>query len=72
MKAYISLAIGASWFAVAIILRRTLWSFFWRSRGAGSPDAAVIAAISRVVPPLINFGWVAPTLFGIWLMWPKK
>jgi hypothetical protein len=71
VKAYISLATGASWFAVAIILRRTLWSFFWRG-GTRSPDPEVIATISLVVLQLINFGWILPTLFGIWLMWAEK
>jgi hypothetical protein len=32
----------------------------------------VIATISRVVLQLINFGWIVPALFGIWLMWAKK
>jgi hypothetical protein len=69
MKAYLFLAIGVLWIAIAVILNRTGWSFFWR-KGAISPATA--AMILRLAPPIFSFGWIVPTALGLWLLVAKR
>jgi hypothetical protein len=69
MKAYLFLMIAALWIAVAVILNRTSFGFFWH-RGTLNP--ARVAMIFRLAIPVIFFGWIVPTVLGFWLLWAKK
>jgi hypothetical protein len=69
MKAYLFLVIAASWIAIAIILSRTSFGFSW-PKGALNP--ATVAMIFRLALPVIFFGWIVPTVLGLWLLWAKK
>ena len=69
MKAYLFLVIAVLWIAIAVIARRRGYSIFWR-KGTASP--ATVAMIFRLAPPVIFYGWIVPTLLGLWLLWAKK
>jgi len=69
MKAYVSLATGVLWLGVAIFLGRTSFGITWRK---GALDPATVAIIFRIALPILFFGWIAPTAFGLWLLWTKR
>jgi hypothetical protein len=68
------LAIGAIWLVVAIVLYKTSFSIaFFPGLGIHVPAFAIplIRVMFRVMPSLFFLGWVAPVLFGSWLLWKK-
>jgi hypothetical protein len=69
MKAYSFLIIAVLWIAIAVILSRTSFGFFWRT---GSLNPATVAMIFRLAIPVIFFGWIVPTVLGFWLLWARK
>jgi hypothetical protein len=69
MKAYICLALGVAWIAVAITLR---WNSFAITWPKGTVNPATVAMIFRLAMPVIFFGWIVPTVLGLWLLWAKK
>jgi hypothetical protein len=69
VKAYLFLAFGVLWLTLSVLLRRTLYSFFW-PKGALDPDT--VARVFRVMSPIVFFGWIAPTALGLWLLWSKR
>ena len=67
MKPYVFLAIGTMWLIIAIVLYRTDFVFAvfgWR----GNRDPTLTLSLFRVLLPVLFFGWVAPVLFGSWLL----
>ena len=69
MKAYLLLVIGALWIAIAVVLSRTSFGFYWRK---GTLNPATVAMIFRLALPVIFFGWIVPALLGLCLLWGKK
>lgn len=69
MKAYVCLAIGALWLAVAIFLSRTGFGIFVRN-GVLSP--ATLAIVFRIELPIIFFGWAVPAALGLYLLLKKR
>jgi hypothetical protein len=69
MKAYIFLVLGVVWIAAAIALR---WNSFVVTWPQGAVNPATVAIIFRLALPIILFGWIVPTVLGLWLLWAKK
>jgi hypothetical protein len=69
MKAYLFFIIAVLWIAIAVILSRTGFSFFWPK---GTLNSATVAMIFRLEIPVIFFGWIVPIALGLWLLWAKK
>jgi hypothetical protein len=69
MKAYLFLIIAALWIAIAVILSRNGFGFSWRK---GTLNPATVAIIFRLALPVIFFGWIVPTVLGLWLLGAKK
>ena len=69
MKAYMFLAFGAIWLVAVIVA--VVWGSFGISI-MGDHDPARVLALLRVLIPLFFFGWIAPILFGSWLLWKSK
>jgi hypothetical protein len=72
MKAYVFLAIGAAWLIAAIIA-----GLFYYHRGFGifwngEHDPALALRLFLIVFYVLFLGWIAPVLFGVWLLWKSK
>jgi membrane protein implicated in regulation of membrane protease activity len=68
------LAIGAMWLIVAIVLYNTDFvfaGFTWRGSHPPAIAFSLFRVLFRMMPPLLFLGWVAPVLFGLWLLWKK-
>jgi len=63
------LVLGVVWIAVAIVLR---WNTFVITWPKGTVNPATVAMIFRLALPVIFFGWIVPTVLGLWLLWAKK
>jgi hypothetical protein len=62
------------WLIVAIVLYGTDFvfaGFAWRGRHVPAIVLSLFRVPLRVMPPLLFLGWVAPVLFGSWLLWKK-
>jgi hypothetical protein len=76
VKPYVFLALGVVWLIVALVLYKTsfgfgLFGFKWQG---GHPPAIAVSLfhiLLRVMPHVIFLGWIAPVLFGLWLLWRK-
>jgi hypothetical protein len=69
MKPYIFLALGAIWLVAVIVA--VVWGSFSIAIMDGHDPARVLALL-RVLIPLFLLGWIAPILFGSWLLWKSK
>ncbi len=67
LKPYVFLATGAAWLILAIVLRRADFVIAWQ--GKHVPVAALW--LFRAWLPVLFFGWIAPVLFGSWLLCRK-
>ena len=73
MKPYMFLAFGAIWLVAVIVA--VAWGYNKGSFGIaimGDHDPARALALLRVLIPLFFFGWIAPILFGSWLLLKGK
>jgi hypothetical protein len=68
MKPYVFLAIGMIWLIGAIYFYRGGFNIVW----LGKHDPALVFALFRCMVPLLLLGWIAPLLFGSWLLWKSK
>ena len=74
MKPYVFLALGVVWLIVAIVLYKTSFAFAgfkWQGGHAPAIAVSLFRVLVRVMPHVIFLGWVAPILFGSWLLWKK-
>jgi hypothetical protein len=71
VRPYVFLAIGAIWLIAAmfagISIHRGGFSIFWQ----GDHDPALALRLFLVVVYVLFLGWIAPVLFGSWLLWKK-
>lgn len=72
MKPYVFLAIGAAWLIAAIIAGLSYYyrgfGIFWK----GKHDPALALRLFLLVFYTLFLGWLAPVLFGVWLLWKTK
>lgn len=76
MKPYVFLALGAAWLLVAIVLYKTSFGFVFAGfKWQGGHPPAIAVSLFRVLlgvmPHVIFLGWIAPVLFGSWLLWKR-
>jgi hypothetical protein len=67
VKAYLFLAVGAMWLIAAIFLYRTSFGLVW----LGEHDPALALRLASMVLPVLFLGWIAPVIFGAWLLWKR-
>lgn len=70
MKPYLLLVIGALWIIIAVVFRFVGFGFVvaWPK---GTVNPATANTIFRLTLPMIIFGWIIPTVAGLWL-WVRK